>query len=74
MNDLESYLRASSNRDDTSEEISDHCFQGNSQAIYMDGVDQTQTVLFIQKGEMQISRGQQVYQSSCTTVIIPYLL
>lgn len=43
---VSSYLRASSNGDDTSEEISNHRFQGNRQAINMDGVDQTQTVLF----------------------------
>lgn len=43
---VSSYLRASSNGDDTSQEISNHRFQGNRQAINMDGVDQTQTVLF----------------------------
>lgn len=42
------YLGASSDGDDTCEEISDHRFQGDGQAVYMDGVDQTQTVLFNQ--------------------------
>lgn len=50
------YLRASSNGDDTSQEISNHRFQGDRQAIYMDGVDQTQTVLFSQSGGTQRSR------------------
>lgn len=44
------YLRASSNGDDTSEEIPNHRFQGDRQTIDMDGVDQTQAVLLNQTG------------------------
>lgn len=39
MEMLDIYLRASSNGDDTSEEIPNHRFQGDRQAIDMDGVD-----------------------------------
>lgn len=47
---VSSYLGASSDGDDACEEVSYHRFQGDRQAIYMDGVDQTQTVLFNQEG------------------------
>lgn len=53
---VSSYLRASSSGDDTSEEISNHSFKGYGHVIYMDSVNQTQTVLFNQKGETQVSR------------------
>ena len=47
------YLGASSNGDDTGEEIPDDRFQRGRQAIYVDGVDQTQTVLFVREGEIK---------------------
>lgn len=45
---VSSYLGASSNGDDTSQEISYHRFQRDIEAIHVDSVDQTQTVLFNQ--------------------------
>lgn len=48
---VSSYLGASSNGDDTSQEISYHRFQRDIEAIHVDSVDQTQTVLFNQAGE-----------------------
>lgn len=52
--DRKLYLGASSDGDDTSEEIPDNRFQGRRQTIYVDGVDQPQAVLFNQ--ETQRSR------------------
>lgn len=57
------YLRASSNGDDTSEEIPNHCFQRDRQTIYMDGVDQAQAVLFNQTG----SQGHRLEQGNFLT-------
>jgi hypothetical protein len=39
------YLRTTSNGDDAGEEVSDHCFQGNTEAVHVHGVDEPQTVL-----------------------------
>lgn len=50
MEMFNNYLRASSNGDDTSEEIPNHRFQGDRQTIDMDSVDQAQAVLFDQTG------------------------
>lgn len=52
------YLRASSNGDDTSEEIPNDRFQGDRQTIYVDGVDQAQAVLFNQTGKQDHSLEQ----------------
>lgn len=65
----ELYLRAASDGDDASEEISNHRFQGDSQAVYMDGVDQTQAVLS--------KEGGNPINWKCTTlsiIITSYLL
>lgn len=53
------YLRASSDGDDASEEVSYHRLQGGRQAIYVDGVDQTQAVLFKRWRKTQI-KGQKL--------------
>lgn len=39
------YLRTTSDGDDAGEEVSDHRFQGNAEAIHVHGVDEPQTVL-----------------------------
>lgn len=52
------YLRATGNGDDTSEEIPDHCFQGDRQTIYMDGVDQAQAVLLNQSNRIPRSQSR----------------
>lgn len=39
------YLRTTSDGDDAGEEVSDHCFQGNAEAVHVHCVDEPQTVL-----------------------------
>lgn len=62
--DRKLYLGASSDGDDTSEEIPDNRFQGRRQTIYVDGVDQPQAVLFNQETEVKGQRQTQHHEAT----------